>query len=327
MTRPALSDLLPSLLAGVVVYPQGPWDQRTRQLFVGEIQRLARRHRCPITLAHPTAREIGAALALGTDDSVSDFLAWDTFVHDQERSPAFVLGVRSSAPVRDVPLLDGLLRRYQRLLPLPPNDADPAMLAAVLDAHRSLHDLSLPLVRADYDHALDTWRWLLHLAPRVDLSLQCAALFHDVERLESEAYQRKEHLEADYLGFKVAHARRGGEIVAERLAGLGLSIHETREVERLVSHHERPDVDPRLQLLNDSDALSFFSLNSYGYLRYFGVPPTRAKVRYTLSRMSPGARTLLDSLHLHPHVRELLAPEMTPFADAEPMPRQPSGDP
>jgi hypothetical protein len=45
--------------------------------------------------------------------------------------------------------------------------------------------------------------------------------------------------------------------------------------------------------VNDADALSFFSLNSLGFLRYYGLPHTARKVDYTLGRMGPAARARL----------------------------------
>lgn len=78
----------------------------------------------------------------------------------------------------------------------------------VLARHREAHDLARPLVRADYNHALDTWQWLLRLAPDAGLAVQLAALLHDVERLISEAEARIEHQAGDYQTFKDGHAAR-----------------------------------------------------------------------------------------------------------------------
>ncbi len=307
------SDLLPSLLAGVVVYPQEDWSPQIRTQVEGHLRGLARELRCAISLARCGAAEVGVVLHLSSDGEVADPLTWDARVHELEGAPVFELGVRLASPALELEAFDALLRRYQRLLPLPAHVPSPE-LAGVLELHRSLHDLALPLVRADYDHALDTWRWLLWLAPQADFSLQCAALFHDIERLESEAQQRTEHLAPDYGSFKRAHARRGAELVGAHLSALDLPPGDVREIQRLVSSHERPNADPRLQLLNDADGLSFFSLNSYGYLRYFGASTTRYKIRYTSSRLSPRTRLLVRALPLHPRVRELLDAEVNTLA-------------
>jgi hypothetical protein len=64
-------------------------------------------------------------------------------------------------------------------------------------------------------------------------------------------------------------------------------------VAELVAWHERPGRDEELLLLNDADALSFFSLNSSGFLDYYGPAHTARKVLYTLDRMRPSARRRL----------------------------------
>jgi hypothetical protein len=66
-------------------------------------------------------------------------------------------------------------------------------------------------------------------------------------------------------------------------------------------------------LINDADALSFFSLNASGFLDYYGVEHTRKKIDYTLRRLRPDARARLRGVHLRRDVRALLveqAPEL-----------------
>jgi hypothetical protein len=63
-------------------------------------------------------------------------------------------------------------------------------------------------------------------------------------------------------------------------------------------HEARGNDDVELDLLNDADALSFFSLNAQGYLHYFGPEQTERKVRYTLARMGDRARHVLRRLRL-----------------------------
>ena len=64
----------------------------------------------------------------------------------------------------------------------------------------------------------------------------------------------------------------------------------------------------------DADALSFFSLNSAGYLDYFGPEATHRKVAYTLRRLRPEARRYLDGLRLRPVVAAALAEELGALA-------------
>lgn len=176
----------------------------------------------------------------------------------------------------------------------------------VLHAHRALHDLAKPLVRADYNHALDVREWLLRLHGEASISLQIAALFHDIERLVSESDARVEHLAPDYQRFKDAHARCGALLADAELADCGIAAPVRDRVAQLIIAHERPSADPELALLNDADALSFFSLNSSGYADYFGPAQTRKKVAYSWNRMSARAREKLRGVHLREDIRSWL---------------------
>lgn len=186
------------------------------------------------------------------------------------------------------------------------------LFSRVLELHRSLHDLQKPLVRADWEHALDTWQWVLRLRPLATIAVQVAALMHDIERLSSEPDQRVEHLTTDYDAFKDAHARAGAEQIRTELSRTGISASVIDEVARLVSLHERAGQGD-LALLNTADALSFFSLNSPGFADYFSPEHTRRKVAWTLKRLPPAERLRLQWLHLRADVRSLVD-ELTPRA-------------
>ncbi|MFP2925974.1 DUF4202 family protein [Pyxidicoccus sp. 3LG] len=199
-----------------------------------------------------------------------------------------------------------ILTRYQGLVGRRNAASRGGLFDALLERHRALHDLTRPLVRADYLHALDAWQWVLRLAPEADLSVQAAALFHDVERLVSEADERVEHTAGDYQAFKDAHAARGAEMTCALLGELGVEERIRARVRHLVMKHERPGEDPALALLNDADSLSFFSLNSSGFLRYFSPEHTRRKVAYTLARLRPEHHGRLAQMRLAPAMRALL---------------------
>ncbi|HWN71341.1 MAG TPA: DUF4202 family protein, partial [Haliangium sp.] len=163
-----------------------------------------------------------------------------------------------------------------------------------------------PLVRADLDHALDTWQWMLRLDPAASLAAQVAALFHDIERLVSEADVRVEQHALDYRAFKDEHARRGGAMTRAALATTGLDQDTIDRAAELVQGHEQPGCHAERLLLNEADALSFFSLNSTGFLRYYGLEHTRRKIAYTLARLRESVRWRLARIGYHPAVAELL---------------------
>lgn len=233
----------------------------------------------------------------------ADLLVFDRQLHEQEdQGGAFCLGFRGVETQTQSTVLQ-ILTRYQRLLPYPePMPIEPGFL----DFHRGLFDLHKPLVRADYDHAVDTWRWLNRLESGASVALQLAALYHDIERLWSEADSRIEQHAADYQEFKRRHALEGAERVASLLTQSGVPSKVVERVCELISRHEEADSEPELAALNDADALSFFSLNGWGFYRYFGPEHTQKKVRYTLRRMRAGARTELPRLRQHPAIVECL---------------------
>jgi hypothetical protein len=208
-----------------------------------------------------------------------------------------------------------VLTRCQRLTDRRNAASRNPLFDQVLARHRAMHDLSKPLVRADFNHALDTWQWVLRLQPEAGLAVQLAALFHDVERLISEADRRVEQHAADYQAFKEEHALRGAWMADETLARAGVDVETRRRAGRLIAEHERPpeEKDPDaadIALLNDADALSFFSLNSVGYFDYYGPEQTWRKVAYTLRRLRPEARRHLAGIRLRPEIGAAVAYEL-----------------
>ena len=207
-----------------------------------------------------------------------------------------------------------LLTRCQRWIGRRNQHSQTTWFDALLQFHRSMHDRARPLVRADHNHALDAWQWLLRLDPDASAAVQVAALFHDVERLRSEADSRFEHLAEEYDAFKRRHAEQGGQIMREVLSGSPVPAEIARRAVKLVSCGDRlPDVlgdgvgDGELELLEDADCLSFFSLNSPGFLDYYGASHTTRKISWTMRRLSLRACAFLPSIRLRPDVAQLMS--------------------
>jgi hypothetical protein len=232
-----------------------------------------------------------------------DTWAFDVSIDALARAP-FTLRIADDTARDAFPL--EVLNRCQRHIDRRNRHSHGQLFTRVLRKHRSLHDLDKPLVRADYNHALDTWQWLLRLDGEASLPAQLAALFHDIERLASESDARVEHLAGDYQSFKDAHASKGAEMTLAVLAEAGVGESVRERVAQLVAKHERQSGDPEIALLNDADALSFFSLNSPGYANYFGPEQTRRKVADTWNRMRDGARRKLASVRLTTEIRTML---------------------
>lgn len=188
--------------------------------------------------------------------------------------------------------------RYQRLWPRRNDASRTPLFETILSRHRALHALEKPQIRADYDHAIDVWQWVLRLAPQAGFALQLAALFHDVERFMSNADARIEHDAPDYVAFEQAHARSGGAVLRRSLAGLSVAEEELAHAAALIERHVQPAQQAELATLNDAECLSFFALDCPGFSRYYGAEHTAHKVAYNLSRMSPAARCWLSTIRL-----------------------------
>lgn len=256
-----------------------------------------------VTLGDASARAEFCVDVNDFRDPAFDFWAFDRSL-DELVSHPFTLGVMAY----DTPweAAGEVLTRAQRCMGRRNRHTEGEPFDSVLAAHRALYDLDKPLVLADYDHALDVWQWTLRLDPNASAAVQIAALFHDVERLLTEADERIEAAASDYQAFKDAHARAGAEIVRACLGHVNIDAELERHICDLVAHHERPFDDEERRLLGDADALSFFSFNSPGFLDYFGEAHTRKKIEYSRRRLSPKARERLGLLRLRDDIAELL---------------------
>lgn len=181
-------------------------------------------------------------------------------------------------------------------------------LTRLLRRHRALHPADQPLVRADYRHALDVWQWVLRLDPEAGGAVQIAALFHDIERIFTEAESRSEQTVSDYDDYKVRHAARSARITERVLDEEGIDPALRGRAAELIAGHDQPGraEGDDAALLEDADALSYFSLNSSGYLGYYGEEQARRKIGWTFARLSGQGRERLGRLRLPPGVAGLL---------------------
>lgn len=287
-------------IRGVRLAFSSPHDQ-------SELDELGREFRgVPISLWSDSAT---AELSIHEADwpaSLLDFKEWDARFREVAEKQAEVIFIGGEGLCRRA---FEVLTRYQRYFPRRNEASATPEFDRVVQCHEKLHDLSKPLVSADYDHALDVWQWVLRLEPDASVALQIAALFHDIERLESEAEQRIEQHAPDYQAFKDAHARGGAAFTSALLKRIELDPGVIRRVARLIELHERPQVGQReveASVLADADALSFFTLNSPGFVDYYGTNHATSKVAYSLGRMTPGARRMLGRVKLRADVRALL---------------------
>lgn len=231
------------------------------------------------------------------DDRIDDLAAAGPFAVVIQGEPSETSGVAEEVGIR--------CRRWR----MERNGALPGEeLTRLLLRHRDLHASGLPLVRADYRHALDVWQWILHLEPEASGAVQLAALFHDIERISSEPEVRTEQAVADYDEYKVRHAARSARITEEVLGEEGCDPVLRQRTAELIAGHDQPGHadGSDAALLEDADALSYFCLNSSGYLSYYGEQQARRKIAWTYARLSGKGRGRLARLPLPPAVAALL---------------------
>ena len=222
--------------------------------------------------------------------------------------------------------------RFQRFdVSTNPASATP-FFQQILAAHEAMFDRRRPLVAADHDHALDTWRWVLRLEPHASLSLQLAALLHDVEGLAGEAEPRVDAAARegghDYAGDKRAEAQAGARVVVTILESLHTPRPLIERTRALVANHEgetsNEPVEPAASLLANADALSFFSLGAPAFARHFGLTHTARKVAHCVRRLDVEGHSWLARLKLPRTIRalvfEALAEESGPVPTRDPRP-------
>lgn len=195
-----------------------------------------------------------------------------------------------------------VMARYQRLVVRRNEASSTPLFDAILEAHASLFDPSSPVLRADLEHALDAWQWMLRIAPNIGLAPQIAALFHDIDRLDGEPQERVEHRAHRVLDDP--QAKRAGERALAILRGVGVEEEVAARASDLVAGGVCSE--PDALVLDDADALSFLSLMSPRYADYFGLAQTRRKVSFTLGRLGPVAREKVSLFRLRPDVDRLL---------------------
>lgn len=192
-----------------------------------------------------------------------------------------------------------VLARYQRYVGRRNAASATPLFDAVLEAHAALHSAS---AKMDLEHSLDTWQWTLRLDEDASLAVQMAALFHDVDRLESEPHERIEHRARE----RAVDPTKLGERIHAILSSLGVDAADAASVNEILARSEGPLRESEIVLLDDADALSFLSLYSCRYADHFGLAQTRRKALHTIARLTPRAKEKLAMVRLRPDVDRLV---------------------
>ena len=208
-----------------------------------------------------------------------------------------------------------ILSRYQRFFNRRNHASKDALFDRILASHRHTYDPNIHEARADYDHTVDTWQWLLRLDGSASLPLQVAALFHDVNpsaRGLTLTAPRRDASASESVGNGANHGAATNAMERSRhaLRETGLDERTRARIRDLVAAHGQPSADPEARLLAEADALSFLSLKSAGYVDCFGTDEAQKKIAHTIVRLRPETRRLLSRVRFRHDVRALLAAEL-----------------
>ncbi|OCC14135.1 hypothetical protein DBT_2458 [Dissulfuribacter thermophilus] len=150
-------------------------------------------------------------------------------------------------------------------------------------------------VPEDPIHAEDTLKILLKLCPQADISLQIAALGHDIERAFPRGIKVERQNFSSYDAFKKAHSQNSARLLRAVLLKCNLPNYILKRVYELVLAHEfggTPDSD----LLKDADSLSFFHVNLPLYAKREPKEEVLRRVKWGIERLSPRARSILEEM-------------------------------
>lgn len=151
-------------------------------------------------------------------------------------------------------------------------------------------------------HAENTLLWVKKLKPNTSLSLQIAALAHDIERSSSQRYKSEDF--QSYEEYKKAHSERGAVILEEILRCHNLDEEIVSEATNLVKLHEIGGTE-NADILMDADSISFFDNNLDFYLSYKGLEGTIKQMNYKFQRCSPRAKKYIRSLEKYKSFKKM----------------------
>src|SRR4051794_40742317 len=160
LAEAALSDRAASIVAAGVIIPE--FAHASSALRCRSVLQREFPHLPWVSPAAPVPDAVVIDERSWHDPSV-DLYHWDVIVLGLHAQRGWLLVRPEAALEPATETLLQVLTRYQRLAPRVNAHSRDEVFLCALSVHRSLHDLQKPLVRADYEHALDVWQWVLRL--------------------------------------------------------------------------------------------------------------------------------------------------------------------
>ena len=148
-------------------------------------------------------------------------------------------------------------------------------------------------VPEDYDHAINTLKWLLKVCPFADDRMKIAALAHDIERAYKDKKIKREDY-SDFNDFKRAHAENSAKIVRSILSDLNFSKDFIDDVCELIRLHEFGG-NKRADCIKDADSISFFDTNLVLYYQREGFDEAKRRAVWGYNRLSDKAKKIVKN--------------------------------
>ncbi len=146
----------------------------------------------------------------------------------------------------------------------------------------------------DVFHSPNTLEWVLKLNPEADISLQIAALGHDIERGVKDRIVKAINYNS-FDEFKQAHALNSAGILVEIMEECGVDQRIIDDVAHLVANHEVGG-DDREELIKDADVLSFFHVCLPLYYDRKGSETTKKRCVWGYKKLTENMRKYIFEL-------------------------------
>ncbi len=156
-----------------------------------------------------------------------------------------------------------------------------------------LNRIKRSLVPEDYNHAINTLKWLVKLCSFADDRMKIAALAHDIERAYKDKKIKRENY-SDFNEFKRAHAENSAKIVRSILTDLNFSKDFIDDVCELIKLHEFGG-NKRADCIKDADSISFFDTNLVLYYQREGFEETKRRAIWGYKRLSDRAKMMVKT--------------------------------
>ena len=161
----------------------------------------------------------------------------------------------------------------------------------------------------DSKHSKNTRAWVLRLKPEADISLQIAALGHDIERSIKELKINRENY-SDYNEFKRAHSINSAKVLNDLLSKYNLNKNIRNKISNLVIHHEFGG-NPETNILKDADSISYFDVNLPLYFQRNSREETESRIMWGYQRLSDKAKSIVrnfsyDNIELESLFRDVV---------------------